>query len=367
MVLLPTKGAPALPLPAFFPDATQGVVKTLDSHDIRMTGLSGLLVNTYHLYRHFGSTLKPFSSVKELMSWDGAVISDSGGFQIMSIIHKTGKGEVADEGAVFQLENGQKTIFTPELSIKLQLLLGSDVMVVLDDFTPRDATKKVAASTVNRTILWAERSKTEFTNLCRTLKIRSKPKLIGVVQGGKYQDLRQECAQALNKIGFDGLGFGGWPVTAGGSFDIETAKTIADCTQPNSFLYGLGIGKPEDIVRCASLGYDLFDCVLPTRDARHGRLYIFHPKRKLSQIDFYTTLDLHRKKHLQSKDPLDSRCDCLLCRNYSLGYLTHLFRLQDPTAFRLATIHNLRFYSRLMERIRQLGRYQGSTNKKSLS
>ena len=271
----------------------------------------------------------------------------------MSLIQKTGRGKVTEKGAHFIAENGTKTIFTPELSIKLQLDYGADLLVVLDDFTPAMATKKKAAETVNQTINWAERSKHEFEKICQKRKLKTKPKLIGVVQGGRFQDLRQECAQALVKIGFDGLGYGGWPINRRGTFDYESAKLIVNISPPNYYLYGLGIGKPEDIVGCTKLGYNIFDCVLPTRDARHKRLYVFSDKKpSVSKKGFYLNLDLNKKKFLQENVPADKHCDCHFCQNYSLGYLAHLFQIKDPLAFRLATIHNLRFYARLMAIIR---------------
>ncbi|MCJ7827795.1 tRNA-guanine transglycosylase, partial [Patescibacteria group bacterium] len=184
-------------------------------------------------------------------------------------------------------------------------------------------------------------------------KLKTKPKLIGVVQGGRFLKLRQECAKKLIKIGFDGLGFGGWPILKNGSFDYRSARTIARLAPKNYYLYGLGIGKPEDIIGCAKLGYNIFDCVLPTRDARHRRLYVFNDSQPaLGKKTFYHYLDLNKKKFLNQKGPADKNCDCHLCQNYSIGYLAHLFRAGDSTAFRLATIHNLRFYSRLMEEIR---------------
>lgn len=343
-------------LPSFFPDATQGVVRTLDSHDILQTGTEGILVNTYHLFRHFGENLSPYNSVRELMNWPGAVISDSGGFQIMSLIQKKQKGKITAEGAWFQPDNKPKILFTPELSLQVQFELGADLMVAFDHFTPFGADLKTSQETVDHTLSWAKRSKDEFDRQCRKRKLKIKPKLIAVVQGGRFKKLRQACAQGLVKIGFDGLGYGGWPITSRGTFDIQTARKIAMAAPKNYLLYGLGIGKPGDIVRCVKIGYAIFDCVLPTRDARHRRLYVFrgtNPKKpNVFTKNFYSCLNLKRKKFLEEKEPPSKNCSCQLCRNYTLGYLAHLFRIKDQTAARLSTIHNLTFYSQLMKALR---------------
>jgi queuine tRNA-ribosyltransferase len=175
------------------------------------------------------------------------------------------------------------------------------------------------------------------------------------VQGGSYQDLREYCTKELVKIGFDGLGYGGWPIDEKGSFDYESAKSIANNTPSNYFLYGLGVGKPEEVLGCAKLGFNIFDCVLPTRDARHGRLYVYNfdsiEEINLNTTNFYSFYTPGKEKYYKDDSPISTACDCLLCKKYSKAYLAHLFRIGDFTAGRLATIHNLRFYSILMEKI----------------
>jgi len=231
------------------------------------------------------------------------------------------------------------------------------MVVVLDDFTDPSANYGDAKISVDRTIDWARRSKKEFEKLCKGRTFAKKPYILGVVQGSCYQDLRKHCVDQLIKIGFDGFGYGGWPMDENNNFDYESAKTIAESAPEDYFLYGLGVGKPEDIVGCAKLGFNIFDCVLPTRDGRHGRLYVYNfdsiDKIDLSVPNFYSTID--PTKSLNSSDTLkvSSACDCLLCKNYSKAYLYHLFKIGDFTAGRLATIHNLRFYSILMEKIQQ--------------
>lgn len=352
-----------LDLPVFFPDATRAVIRTLDSQDIENTCTPGVLVNTYHLYRELGKrVIKHFGGVRPFMNWKGSVISDSGGFQVMSIAKNTG-GKVTDEGVIFKPQNSKKIKLTPEDSIDFQLLLKTDMVVVLDDFTPPGVDRDTAAETVDRTILWAKRSKEEFEKQCDKLKLKKRPYLLGVVQGGDYQDLRAECAQRLAEIGFDGFGYGGWPLRQaqdklGTEFDYESAKTIIDNTPPNYLLYGLGIGKPNEVVNLAKMGYHIFDCVLPTRDGRHKRLYVYNAssinKIDVNQPNFYSYYVPDKQKYFYDTSPVSTACDCHLCKNYSRAYLAHLFRIEEMTALRLATIHNLRFYSILMEKLQQI-------------
>lgn len=330
--------------PLFFPDATKAVIRSVDSQDVINTKTPGILVNTLHLYLDLGKrVIKKFKGIGSFMDWPGALISDSGGFQVMSLAKK-GSGKVSDEGVSFFLNKKKKVLLTPEKSIQFQALLKTDLMVVLDDFTLLSASRKEAEVTVKRTVEWARRSKAEFEKIYQNEP--SRPYLIAVVQGGSFTDLRKECSLRLTEIGFDGYGYGGWPLDREGRFDYISAKIIVDNTPKDSFLYGLGIGKPDEVVKLVKMGYDIFDCVLPTRDARHGRLYVSAQNDKGYE---YFTPD--KEKYYYDDRPVDSQCDCLLCKNYSRAYLRHLFKIEDLTAVRLATIHNLRFYSRLMEKL----------------
>lgn len=347
-----------LPLPLFFPDATKAVIRTLDTVDITNTKTPGILVNTYHLFKNPGKkVIKEHKGIGKFMNWKGAVISDSGGFQVMTMAKETGmRGKITDKGVVFQAPNEPKFSLTPEDSIDFQLNLKTDLMVVLDDFTPPDASYKEAEETVERTVLWAQRSKKEFSRQLALQKPnQKKPYLIGVAQGGFYQDLRKLCTKELVKIGFDGVGYGGWPINKNGNFDYESAKTIAENVPESYLLYGLGIGKPQEIVNLVNLGYQIFDCVLPTRDARHKRLYIYNANT-IEKIDttkdkFYSYYTPDKEKYYHDTSPISLACDCLLCQNYTRSYLAHLFRSNETSAQRLATIHNLRFYSLLMEKL----------------
>lgn len=319
-------------------------MRSIDTTDLELTQTPGILVNTFHLWQELDKNiLNNFDGIGDFMDFRGGIISDSGGFQVMSVI-KSGimKGKIIDEGVIFYPSKKKKIILTPEKSIEFQMRLKTDMIIVLDDFTDPKANYEEAKESVERTIAWAKRSKAEFVRLSKD----HQPYILGVVQGGKFQDLRKYCTQELVKIGFDGLGYGGWPIDEKGTFDLISAQTIADNSPKNYFLYGLGVGKPEDIVACAKLGFNIFDCVLPTRDGRHGRLYVYDAE----SID---AINIMKPNFYKFNSPNNLACDCLLCTRYSREYLAHLFRIKDFTAGRLATIHNLRFYSILMEKIRE--------------
>lgn len=350
-----------LSLPVFFPDATRAVLRSLDSSDLEKTKTPGILVNTYHLWRELDKeVMQKFGGIKNFMDWKGAIICDSGGFQVMSMI-KSGEvaGKITDEGIVIYPAKNKRVVLTPEKSIRFQMSLKTDLVVVLDDFTDPKVGYEEAKESMERTIKWAERSKEEFERVCREegLSELKKPYFLGVVQGGKYQDLRKECTRRLVEIGFDGLGYGGWPINEKGKFDLATPKTIVANSPKDYFFFGLGVGKPEDIVACSDLGFNIFDCVLPTRDARHSRLYIYNApsidKIDIRKKNFYSFYKPDKEKYLKDASPLSTACDCLTCRRYSKAYLAHLFKIKEVTALRLSTIHNLRFYSLLMEKLKK--------------
>jgi queuine tRNA-ribosyltransferase len=350
----------SIPLPVFFPDATRAVLKTLDSSDIENTKTAGILVNTFHL-NNFpgGSVIKEHKGVRNFMSWNGGVISDSGGFQVMSLAKQfNGKDSVSDAGVKFKIPGtSKKILFTPKMSIDFQMLLKTDMIVVLDDFTDLDANESRQRETVERTISWAKNCKKIFTKSCESRKLdpAKKPYLLGVVQGGHNLQLRKECTERLVEIGFDGLGYGGWPMKDDGEFNYDIPRVIGENSPSDYILYGLGVGKPHEIVRMVKMGWNVFDCVLPTRDARHKRLYTYTAKSineiDLHQKDFYQYFVPDKEKYYHDHSPVSSACDCLLCQRYDRSYLRHLFQIGEMTAGRLATIHNLRFYSILMEKL----------------
>lgn len=348
-------------LPVFFPDATRGVIRSLDSIDLENVGTLGLIVNTYHLLSQPGTkVLSEVGGIKKLMDWNGWIISDSGGFQMFSIVQKNKKlGKLHDNGVDFYLSSkGQKQKYeiTPEKCIQIQFDIGSDIMIALDYFTPFNANKYDVAKSVDLTIKWGNRCKDEFDKQCklRGFTENNRPLLFGVVQGAHIKEERTRCAVELEKIGFDGYGLGGWTFTEDGKMDLDIISHIASVTPDNKPRYGLGIGDPQSVVDLIRIGYQIFDCVLPTRDARHKRLYIFSKDPdKIENIfeekDWYEYIGIGKEMHSTNLDSVSSYCDCYTCKNNSKAYLNHLFKIGDSTAFRLATIHNLAFYNKVIE------------------
>ncbi|OGE23626.1 hypothetical protein A2688_00495, partial [Candidatus Daviesbacteria bacterium RIFCSPHIGHO2_01_FULL_38_8] len=291
---------------------------------------------------HLVDLAKTGSDMHKFMSWSKPFITDSGGFQVLSLIHnRKNNGEINDKGLIFLDENKQKVHFNAEKSIQTQISLGADILICLDDCTKPDAPLKSQEESVQRTITWANRCKDEFIKLTKDME--EKPLLFAVIQGGNEKALRKKCAQELLKIGFDGYCYGGWPVDETKTFLTEILNFTASLIPDNFPKYAMGVGKPQDIVNCFKMGYNMFDCVIPTREARHKKLYRF------TENNLYETISLQKAVFKNSTEPVSKYCDCLTCQNYSLGYLYHLFKINDLLAFRLATIHNLRFYSRLME------------------
>ena len=340
--------------PSFFPDGTRAVVRSLDSKDLIMAGVQGIIVNTYHLYKTPGDGfISKLGGVGRFMSWDGFTVSDSGGFQIMSMLYRKGEGRITKQGVYFD-----GSLFTPEDSIRIQFNLNTDIVIVLDYFTNPSASVGEMEKSVEITSEWARRSKDEYERqiVRRKLSEKKRPLLLAVIQGGRDKRLREKSARELLRIGFDGYGFGGWIIDESGKLDLDVAKFNAELTPDDKIRFALGVGKPEDIVKCVEYGYHLFDCVLPTRDARHKRLYVFKRQKNqnfLLKDDFYKFIYPVRSKYSYSTLPIDSDCDCFTCKNYSLSYLSHLFRVRDSLAFRLASIHNLRFYTQMIEMLRK--------------
>ena len=341
-------------LPMFFPDATRGEVRAVTLGEVRKTDTKGILVNTYHIKRLLGEEkVRTAEGIKNIVSWEGPMISDSGGFQIMSMVKRHG-GTVDDSGVTFVME-GVSHHMSPEDSIRFQLLMKTDLCVVLDDFTPPNATHDEAEETVKRTTLWAKKCKVEFENITKNWE--RKPYLIGVVQGGEYEDLRLKSIKELTEIGFVGYGYGGFPMKDG-KFDENMVRLVANNLPSDSLLYGLGIGKPDDIVKSYRAGWQVFDCVLPTRDARHGRLYVY----KATSIEainiiedvFYEYYNPRHASHLEENMPISTACDCELCTTLTRKQFARMWRERDERVLRLATLHNLRFYQILMSKLRDV-------------
>ena len=339
----------SIDLPIFLPDATLGVVRGLDKADLDGCGIDAVVVNTFHLMINPGmERLQQFGGVSKFMNFEGLVVSDSGGFQIMSLLHQAKiKGKILPDGLKFtwRIKGEDKTIlFTPELSIQTQFAINSDVMVVLDYFTDPKASKLEQERSVDLTLKWARRSKDEFERQIKQRKLSeaNRPWLMGVLQGGNNEKLRQACSQELVKMNFDLYGYGGWPINEQGQFDSKLFKYNASLTPDHKPRFALGVGKPSDITLGVKYGYHFFDCVLPTRDARHGRLYL--PKNKFLYIG--------RGVFAKDPKPIDNNCSCPTCQNYSRAYLHHLYKIKETLYYRLATIHNLTFYNSLVKSLR---------------
>jgi queuine tRNA-ribosyltransferase len=351
----------SLPLPQFLPDATFGQVRALDSSGTAECGIQALMMNTFHLMQKPGATtVKSLGGLHEFSGWKKAIFTDSGGFQAWSLIRQNSKfGSLTDNGISFLPEDGgRKILLTPEKCVQLQVSFGSDVIFCLDDCTHIDDPLTEQEKSVNRTIQWGLRCRREFDRLMeeKRLSESDKPKIFGVVQGGNSPDLRKRCAEALLDVGFDGYGYGGWPLDEGGSLVEEMVALTRELIPTNYPVHALGIGHPPYIVRCTAMGYGLFDSAMPTRDARHGRLYRFNFIPDATQMskspDWFEYVYASDKRFIKSSEPVEEGCGCPVCQTYSLGYLRHLFKLNDILYQRLATQHNLWFMARLMDILR---------------
>ena len=362
--------------PFFMPDATRGFVRSLSKNDLEKVEMGPMVVNTYHLYLQPGTEIiKKAGNIHDFMNWHAPLLSDSGGYQVFSLIHKNPQmGKITDEKVIFKSPiDGSKHELTPEKAIQIQFDLGVDMMVCLDDPPPNTDSKKKIEKAVERTIAWAKRCKIEYEKQIKKRKIEEKkrPLIFGVIQGGEHIDLRQHCSKELVKIGFDGYGFGARHVDGDGIFLEKVLRETASFIPEDSLKFALGVGTPDDIVRCVSMGWDMFDCVIPTREGRHGRLFIrkgnfqfpisnfqtisndqISNDKNKDKESFYETININNEKYKDDFAPVDSDCNCELCQNYTKAYLRHMFAMKEPLAMRLASIHNLKFYLDLMEKLR---------------
>lgn len=351
-----------LKTPFFMPDATRAALKGLSQKDIEALGLEAMVVNTFHLYLQPGSKkIRQLGGVHKFMNTSIPLVSDSGGFQVFSLIHRAkGMGSIDDHGAKFKSPvDGSWHFLDPKKSIDVQLDLGTDIVICLDDCPPNEADENDIKKAIKRTITWGSACKNHFESELRKRKVKkeNQPKLLAVIQGGKSSKLRKYCAAELQKIGFDGYGYGARPVDEHGNFMSEILKITADSCPEESFRFALGIGTPDDIVKCAMMGYDLFDCVIPTREGRHARLFYFSGKELLTKsrqpAKFYKTINISNSKYSSDKLPINPDSKLGELRNYSKAYLYHLFKIKDPLGPRLASLQNLEFYNNLMRKIRE--------------
>jgi queuine tRNA-ribosyltransferase len=341
--------------PQFVPDATRAVVRGVPPGALLRSGVETVLVSTAHLAVQPGtSVVRALGGVHRFMGWSGPVISDSGGFQAFSLLTgQKGLATVSDAGLSYRFSPKQRfRVLTPKSCIEIQLSLGADIVYCLDYCTHPLAPDAEQEKSVALTIRWATECRAVFDRLVADTPPQQRPKLFAVVQGGRRADLRARCADALTDLGFDGYGFGGYPIAEGRLVDeVELTATLLP---PDAVLHGLGIGTPESLVAAWRCGYSIFDCTLPTRNARRGVLYTDLDIRNVAGEGKVSRIArMSDEKWVRASAPVDADCDCELCAQYSAGYLAHLFRVEDSLAHTLASAHNLRFYTRLVAALRE--------------
>lgn len=321
-----------IPTPAFMPVGTRGVVKTVSPEEVQSLGFNLILANAYHLYLRPGHELvERHGGLHRFMNWSGALLTDSGGFQVFSLARLR---KVTEEGVLFQSHiDGSSHLFTPELSVKVQESLGADIIMCLDDVKGYPVEEPEALDALLRTTRWARR--------CVEAKKRVDPALFGIVQGSMFSHLRRQSAEGLTSLDLDGYAIGGLSVGEPHEIMVEMMEVTVPLLPEESPRYVMGIGKPQDILDGVLRGVDLFDCVLPTRNARNGMLFTSQGPLKIKNA-----------RYRDDPRPVDPSCECPLCRDYSRAYLRHLVQEKEIYGLRLSTIHNLRFYARMMEDIR---------------
>ncbi|MDP2656658.1 MAG: tRNA guanosine(34) transglycosylase Tgt [bacterium] len=340
-----------LQTPFFMPIATRGAVKQITVEEIKTLGAEIILSNTYHLFQRPGlEILKKFKGLHTFMGWNRPILTDSGGYQVFSLSKMR---KITDGGVRFQSEiDGHEIFLTPEIVIDIQLAIGSDIIMVLDECPSGTCNHETAENAVQRTITWATRSKEYFEKRMKQKRIppAKRPLLFGIVQGSTFLDLRKHCVEELTKLNFDGYAIGGVAVGESSSDKQKIIKAIAPLLPADKPRYLMGLGKPEEIVFATQHGVDMFDCVIPTREARHGQLYV--RTGPITKKSFYGTIKIGNEKYKYDKKPLDAKCTCYTCAYHSRSYLRHLFTINEGLAMRLATLHNLAFYLDLMREIR---------------
>jgi len=318
--------------PAFMPVGTYGTVKAMTPEELREVGAEMILGNTFHLMLRPGTeVIRAHGDLHDFMHWSGPILTDSGGFQVFSLAELR---QISEEGVRFQSPvNGDRVLMTPESSMQVQRELGSDVVMIFDECTPYPATEPEAEASMELSLRWARRSRDAHGD--------NPAALFGIVQGGMYPSLRARSAEGLLEIGFDGYAIGGLSV---GESEPERLRTL-DVTLPllpsDRPRYLMGVGRPEDIVEAVRRGVDLFDCVMPTRNARNGFLYTRQG-----------ILRIRNARYRDDTGPVDPECNCYTCRHYSRAYLKHLDKCNEILGPRLATIHNLHYYQDLMRGLR---------------
>ncbi len=319
--------------PVFMPVGTQATVKSVTPENLTELGAQIILGNTYHLFIRPGHKLiQKFGGLHKFMNWNKPILTDSGGFQIFSL---KDLATITEDGAAFKSHlDGSKLFLSPEDAIKVQEALGSDIMMVLDTCIPYPATRQETQDATDLTSRWALR--------CRKSQSNTGQLLFGIVQGGMYPDLRKQAAHELIEIGFDGYAMGGLSVGEPKNLMHDMTEATIEHLPKEYPIYLMGVGTPEDLMEGVYRGVDMFDCVMPTRNARNGMLFTSQGK-----------LVIKNSRYRDDNRPLDERCSCYTCRNYSRAYLRHLFTCREILAYQLNSIHNLHYYCSLMTDIRK--------------
>lgn len=322
----------AVQTPAFMPVGTYGTVKGMLPRDIVQIGAEIILGNTFHLWLRPGTDIiKAHGDLHDFMGWQGPILTDSGGFQVFSLDDLR---KVTEEGVAFKSPvNGDKVFLDPETSMRIQRDLGSDIVMIFDECTPYPATEAEADRSMQLSLRWAERSRRAHGD--------NPAALFGIVQGGMYPELRKRSLDGLMNIGFNGYAIGGLSVGEPKGEMMSVLDALAGLLPAESPRYLMGVGTPADLLEGVLRGVDMFDCVMPTRNARNGHLFTSTG-----------VLKLRNAKHKASTEPVDAECDCYTCSNFSRAYLAHLDKCNEILGSQLATIHNLRFYQRHMAGIR---------------
>ena len=319
--------------PAFMPVGTYGTVKAMTPEELKELGAQVILGNTFHLWLRPGTDIiEKHGDLHDFMHWDKPILTDSGGFQVYSL---GAMRKITEQGVAFRSPvDGAKVFMGPEESMQVQRKLGSDIVMIFDECTPYPASYEEARESMQLSLRWAQRSKDAHGD--------NPSALFGIVQGGVYETLRQQSLDGLMEIGFDGYAIGGLSVGEPPEDRRRILDYLADRLPADKPRYLMGVGTPEDIVEAVSRGVDMFDCVMPTRNARNGHLFTHEGVVRIKNA-----------VHADDTSTLDPHCDCYTCKNYSRAYLRHLIRCNEILGSRLMTIHNLRYYQILMAGLRE--------------